>query len=374
MKRIVTAVAFWLAATAAALCQVPQYPQQLPQNSVVGRLGIGPGPSQAIPFNLLAAQIGGTPATRNINTTAPLAGGGNLSADRTLSIGANGISNALIRQSGALALVGNATNATANVADIAAVANSSCVFVENASTLTCGQVATAGLANNAVTNAKAAQMAAYTIKGNPTGSLANATDFTIDGLTNKASPAAGDEVLIWDVAGAAIKKASVSGIGTSAGVSSLNSLTGALSIVAGTGIGVTPSGSNITVAINNPAATNSLGADVLLNNTANYFDGPSVAQGTSGTWFASGTVTLTDTANNVIFTCKLWDGTTVIASVTTQNAAANFQTSASLSGFIASPAANIRISCRDNSLTTGKMLFNSSVNSKDSTITAFRIQ
>src|SRR2546426_953355 len=36
--------------------------------------------------------------------------------------------------------------------------------------------------------------------------------------------------------------------------------------------------------------TNSLGADVALNNTANYFDGPSVAQGTSGTWFASGTV------------------------------------------------------------------------------------
>jgi hypothetical protein len=37
--------------------------------------------------------------------------------------------------------------------------------------------------------------------------------------------------------------------------------------------------------------TNSLGADVLLNNTANYFTGPSVAQGTSGTWFASGNVT-----------------------------------------------------------------------------------
>lgn len=59
--------------------------------------------------------------------------------------------------------------------------------------------------------------------------------------------------------------------------------------------------------------TNSLGADVLLNNTANYFDGPSIAQCSTGTWFASGTVTLNDSATAVM-QCKLWDGTTVIAS------------------------------------------------------------
>jgi hypothetical protein len=125
-----------------------------------------------------------------------------------------------------------------------------------------------------------------------------------------------------------------------------------------------------------PAAiplTNSLGADVLLNNIANYFDGPSVAQGTSGTWFASGTITLTDTANNAVFLCKLWDGTTVIASCVVQNGGANFQISATLSGFITNPTGNLRISCQDASLTSGKMLFNSSLNSKDSTITAVRI-
>src|SRR5215469_1021265 len=37
-----------------------------------------------------------------------------------------------------------------------------------------------------------------------------------------------------------------------------------------------------------------LGADVALNNITTYFDGPSVAQGSVGTWYASGTVTLTD--------------------------------------------------------------------------------
>ncbi len=91
--------------------------------------------------------------------------------------------------------------------------------------------------------------------------------------------------------------------------------------------------------------TNSLGADVLLNNTANYFDGPSVAQGTTGTWFASGTVTVQDTVAANIF-CKLWDGTTIISS-TAVGDTATFFISLALSGVITSPAGNLRISCRE---------------------------
>lgn len=41
---------------------------------------------------------------------------------------------------------------------------------------------------NAVTNAKAAQMTAATLKGNPTASTANATDFTVQGLTDITTP------------------------------------------------------------------------------------------------------------------------------------------------------------------------------------------
>lgn len=58
----------------------------LPANTVYGRTGIGSGPGQAIPFATLITQMGAVPTTRTISTTAPLAGGGDLSADRTLSI------------------------------------------------------------------------------------------------------------------------------------------------------------------------------------------------------------------------------------------------------------------------------------------------
>lgn len=121
--------------------------------------------------------------------------------------------------------------------------------------------------------------------------------------------------------------------------------------------------------------TNSLGADVAVNNIANYFDGPSVAQGTTGTWFASGTVTLNDTgaaASN--FYAKLWDGTTVISSASViRVAAANHRVSMSLSGYIASPAGNIRISVRNADSTNASIEFNRTGNSKDSTISVFRI-
>lgn len=122
--------------------------------------------------------------------------------------------------------------------------------------------------------------------------------------------------------------------------------------------------------LSNTALTNSIAADVLLNNASNYFTGPTVAQGTTGTWFASGSVLLLDTNN---YTCeiKLWDGATVIAS-SHINALANVHSVVALSGFIATPAGNIRISVKDSS-TAGSIMANVSGNSKDSTITVFRI-
>lgn len=118
--------------------------------------------------------------------------------------------------------------------------------------------------------------------------------------------------------------------------------------------------------------TASLGANVALNNTANFFDGPSVAQGSTGTWFASGQVNLSDAGGVATYIVKLWDGTNVIAS-TAVNAAVGAAINVPLSGKIAAPAGNIRISVRDVSFTSGLINFNASGLSKDSTITAYRV-
>src|SRR5258708_6283088 len=40
-----------------AHAQVPNFPQTLPANTVVGRLGIGPGATQAIPFGTLTSNL-----------------------------------------------------------------------------------------------------------------------------------------------------------------------------------------------------------------------------------------------------------------------------------------------------------------------------
>lgn len=120
--------------------------------------------------------------------------------------------------------------------------------------------------------------------------------------------------------------------------------------------------------------TNSIAGNVALNNTGNYFTGPTVAQGTAGTWFASGTVTLVDTAGNGNYDCKLWDGTTVIDSARgNSSGGAGSRTTVSLSGVLASPAGNIRISVRDITSTSGTMEANATGEGKDSTVTAIRI-
>ncbi len=143
-------------------------------------------------------------------------------------------------------------------------------------------------------------------------------------------------------------------------------------VVCGSGLSggtITASG---TCSVSLSSMTNSLSSNVLLNNTANFFDGPTVAQGSTGTWFASGTVVVFDTSS-AAFQCKLWDGTTTIAS-SAANAAANMAVSISLSGVISAPAGNLRISCKDATTAGGQILFSAAGVGKDATISAFRIQ
>lgn len=130
----------------------------------------------------------------------------------------------------------------------------------------------------------------------------------------------------------------------------------------------------VPAALDPTPITASLGADVALNNVANYFDGPSVAQGSTGTWFVTASVTAEDTAGAAYINYKLWDGTTVIDSGRTRYDTSGAPRVVTLSGFIAAPAGNLKVSCQDITSTSGVIRFNASGNSKDSTITAFRIK
>ena len=119
--------------------------------------------------------------------------------------------------------------------------------------------------------------------------------------------------------------------------------------------------------------TSWLSTNIALSTVAQYFDGPSIAQGTSGTWFVSGSITLRDTAGAASFNAKLWDGTTVMGSAQIASTGANNAASIALSGVLTSPVNDIRISVRDITGTTGQMLLNQTSTSTDCTITALRI-
>lgn len=111
-------------------------------------------------------------------------------------------------------------------------------------TTTAGALATT-IANSAVTNAKSAQMAARTIKGNPTASTANASDFTIGGLTARGTPdATNDKVPIEDAASGTIKYVTPTQLqaAVTSGVASLGGQTGIITC----GNGISCTGSSIS--------------------------------------------------------------------------------------------------------------------------------
>lgn len=119
-------------------------------------------------------------------------------------------------------------------------------------------------------------------------------------------------------------------------------------------------------------------ASSLSSNTlcsGNGTTGPSVAQGTSGVWYASGNVSFTDSATNNC-SARLTDGTSIIdAGVSTVPAASQFA-SIALSGVISSPAGNIRIIATVGTTGTASLISTSNTPSPQtnlSTLTVIRI-
>jgi len=67
MRRTAKAIAFLVGFLPfAAVAQVANYPQTLPPNTVVGRLGVSAGPSQAIPFAVFLSNLSGSQSANTV--------------------------------------------------------------------------------------------------------------------------------------------------------------------------------------------------------------------------------------------------------------------------------------------------------------------
>lgn len=97
----------------------------VPRNDITNGAGILRPPWEswfAQLYTYLTAASGGgggiVPATRSITGVAPLQGGGDLSADRTLTVQVNGITNTYLAQMAAATIKGNNTGGNANPLDL----------------------------------------------------------------------------------------------------------------------------------------------------------------------------------------------------------------------------------------------------------------
>ena len=121
--------------------------------------------------------------------------------------------------------------------------------------------------------------------------------------------------------------------------------------------------------------TNLLASNVALTNTAAYFQGPTIAQGTVGTWFVMGSVEVQGNVGDAI-NLKMWDGTTVIASsaldITSGSGGVVY---ASFAGLLVNPTGSLQIAVQNATSTTGSNILANAAGAgaNSSNITAIRV-
>jgi len=167
----------------------------------------------------------GTTFLRGDGAWATPAGGSGLSdgdyGDVTVSgsgtvidIDAGTVGNTELRDSGALSVIGRSANSTGDPADISASAASGAVLRESGSTLGFGTIATAGIANSAVTYAKVQNGAALSVVGNATNGAAVNADITSGGASQVLQVNSANTALVW--AGIAAANISNNAVGDAA--------------------------------------------------------------------------------------------------------------------------------------------------------------
>lgn len=203
------------------------------------------------------------------------------------AIGANKVTNAMLRTSGALAVVGRTANSPGNVADIQATASSDGVLRESGGSIGFGTVATGGIADNAVTNAKLATMAANTTKCNATAGSAVPTDCNASTMRTNIGVVIGTNVEAWDADLDCLAALATSGIlaRTGAGTCATRTVTApAAGITITNGDGV--SGNPTLVLANDLAALEGLSGTGIARRTG------------TDTWSVGSTVTVAEGGTN----------------------------------------------------------------------------
>jgi hypothetical protein len=124
---------------------------------------------------------------------------------KTAMIDLNAVSNTIIRDGGALSVIGRSANSTGDPADIAATPASGAVLRESGSVLGFGTVATAGIALNAVDDTIAGDRVPqfYRRQGG------SATDWTVQGTTSRTPAAVREQVGVARVSFSSSSSASV---------------------------------------------------------------------------------------------------------------------------------------------------------------------
>jgi len=132
--------------------------------------------SRTLTFTGNATISGTNTGDQTITLTSDVTGSGTGSFATTIA--ANAVTDAKFRQSAGLSVVGRSTNTTGNVADITA-ANDGEVLRRSGTAVGFGTIATAGIANDAVTYAKIQNVAANSFLGNNTASSGDVAEVTL---------------------------------------------------------------------------------------------------------------------------------------------------------------------------------------------------
>lgn len=118
--------------------------------------------------------------------------------------------------------------------------------------------------------------------------------------------------------------------------------------------------------------TNSLGSPVTMTTSSTAYDGPTVSQGTTGTWLVMGGLMVNTPAGNNTVGIQLWDGTTNIATGGNSSGASQ-QVNTHLSGIITNPTGNLKLTATNFSASGGTIAINNGAAAPSSYITAIRI-